>query len=186
MASSIDHDPSTSGQDIGETLTDGDTDLHAVEIAHSNSSLTDNVDTIAADEKTTVENITISAPDDCVTADDRDIEPVDKATATQLNDSEPITDEEVAGDGVEGCGLEEGGAESDEEEKRAILADENILTLEESEKVRERLLSSECLLNVFAHKRYKCEFCVSQCVCITHFTSHYHSNVRRIFKWWLI
>ncbi len=137
MASS--HDPSTSSQDISETLTGGDTMLPStIESAPSNPSLSDNVDTLAVNQKTTVE--TISAPDDSMTA--RTIEPVsDQAMATQHNDSEANTDDVVADDGVddgvEGGGLEEGGAESDEEEKRAILAEENILTLEESEKVRD-------------------------------------------------
>ncbi len=134
MASS--HDPSTSSQDISETLTDGDTTLHSIESAPSNPSLSDNVDTLAVNQKTTVE--TISAPDDSMTA--RTIEPVsDQAMATQHNDSEPgdVVADDGVDDGVEGGGLEEGGAESDEEEKRAILAEENILTLEESEKVRD-------------------------------------------------
>ncbi len=134
MASS--HDPSTSSQDISETLTDGDTTLHSIESAPSNPSLSDNVDTLAVNQKTTVE--TISAPDDSMTA--RTIEPVsDQAMATQHNDSEPgdVVADDGVDDGVEGGGLEEGGPESDEEEKRAILAEENILTLEESEKVRD-------------------------------------------------
>lgn len=56
-------------------------------------------------------------------------EPLDQATS-EVNEVEEV---DV---------VQEGGAESDDEEKRALLAEENILVLEEAEKVSDILIVS--------------------------------------------